>query len=299
MSDSIKKKAAALAIFVTFLWATSWVLVKLGLDDLPPLTFAGLRYFLAFLILVPFALRKQQLAEIKALSSADWHLLILLGLVYYTINQGAIFAALALLPAMAVSMILSFTSMVTAGIAIRTLGEKAGWMQWVGILLNLTGAYLYFHPIDLPRSQWLGILLAFTGMAANSVSTVLGRKVNRTGKVSSVVITTISMGIGSAALLAAGVATERFPVLNLNHILLLGVLALINTALAFNLWNVALQKLEALEASVINNLVAIQIAILAWVFLGEKLSGLDIFGIILAVSGAMLVQIRSNRQTDT
>jgi len=299
MSDSIKKKAAALAIFVTFLWATSWVLVKLGLDDLPPLTFAGLRYFFAFLILLPFALRKQQLAEIKALSSADWHLLILLGLVYYTINQGAIFAALALLPAMAVSMILSFTSMVTAGIAIRTLGEKAGWMQWVGILLNLTGAYLYFHPIDLPRSQWLGILLAFTGMAANSVSTVLGRKVNRTGKVSSVVITTISMGIGSAALLAAGVATERFPVLNLNHILLLGVLALINTALAFNLWNVALQKLEALEASVINNLVAIQIAILAWVFLGEKLSGLDIFGIILAVSGAMLVQIRSNRQTDT
>jgi len=299
MSDSIKKKAAALAIFVTFLWATSWVLVKLGLDDLPPLTFAGLRYFLAFLILLPFALRKQQLAEFKALSSADWHLLILLGLVYYTINQGAIFAALALLPAMAVSMILSFTSMVTAGIAIRTLGEKAGWMQWVGILLNLTGAYLYFHPIDLPRSQWLGILLAFTGMAANSVSTVLGRKVNRTGKVSSVVITTISMGIGSAALLAAGVATERFPVLNLNHILLLGVLALINTALAFNLWNVALQKLEALEASVINNLVAIQIAILAWVFLGEKLSGLDIFGIILAVSGAMLVQIRSNRQTDT
>jgi drug/metabolite transporter (DMT)-like permease len=110
--------------------------------------------------------------------------------------------------------------MVTAGIAIRTLGEKAGWMQWVGILLNLTGAYLYFHPVDFPRSQWLGILLAFTGMVANSVSTVLGRKVNRTGKVSSVVITTISMGIGVAALLATGLAHGKISVLTMNHLLL-------------------------------------------------------------------------------
>ena len=299
MADALKKKARAIAFFVTFIWATSWVLVKLGLNDLPPLTFAGLRFFLAFLIMLPFAFRKQNLAEIKTLSRPEWRTLFLLGLVYYTINQGAVFAALALLPAMAVSMVLSFTSIVTAGIAIRTLGEKAGWMQWVGILLNLTGAYLYFHPVDLPKSQWLGILLAFTGMLANSVSTVLGRKANRSGKVSSVVITTISMGIGATALLAAGLLTEKFPFLTINHILLLGILALVNTAFAFTLWNRALQSLEALEASVINNLIAFQIAVLAWVFLGEKLSRLDIVGIILAVLGAMLVQIRPNRQTGT
>ena len=294
-----KKKAIALALLVTFIWATSWVLVKLGLDELPPLTFAGLRYFLAFLILLPFAARKQNLKEIKTLSGIDWRNLILLGLIYYSINQGAIFVALALLPAIAVSMVLSFTSIVTAGIAIRTLGEKAGWMQWGGILLNLTGAYLYFYPVNFPRSQWLGILLAFIGMLANSVSTVLGRKVNRMGKVSSVVITTISMGIGATALLAAGLFTEKFPLISGKHFLLLLVLAIVNTALPFTLWNKALQKLDAIEASVINNLIAFQIAVLAWVFLGEKLSGLDTIGIVLAVSGAILVQMRPNPQTGT
>jgi drug/metabolite transporter (DMT)-like permease len=299
MADSLKKKAIALALMVTFLWATSWVLVKQGLDDLPPLTFAGLRYFLAFLILLPFAIRRKNINEIKTLSSLEWRYLVLLGLVYYTINQGAIFAAMALLPAMAVSMILSFTSMVTAGIAIRTLGEKASWIQRVGILLNLSGAYLYFYPVNFPRSQWLGILLAFIGMLANSVSTVLGRKVNRSGKVSSIVITTISMGIGAIALLAAGLFTEKFPVLTTKDLLLLGILAVVNTALAFTLWNKALQRLEAIEASVINNLVAFQIAVLAWVFLGENLSGLDIIGIILAVFGAILVQMRPNPQTGT
>lgn len=299
MTDTVKKKAIALALFVTFLWATSWVLVKLGLTDLPPITFAGMRYFLAFLILLPFAIRKQNLTEIKTLSRLEWSNLVLLGLLYYTINQGAIFAAIVLLPAVAVSMILSFSSMVTAGIAIYTLGEKASWMQWVGILLNLSGAYLYFYPVDLPKHQWLGILLACIGMLANSVSTVLGRKVNRSGKVSSVVITTISMGIGAIGLLTAGLFIEKFPVLSTKHFLLLGILAVVNTALAFTLWNKALQGLEAIEASVINNLVALQIAVLAWVFLGESLSKLDIIGILLAAFGAMLVQMRPNQQTDT
>lgn len=50
-------KAVLLALFVTFLWSTSWVLIKLGLQaSLPPVTFAGLRYTLAFLCLLPFVL---------------------------------------------------------------------------------------------------------------------------------------------------------------------------------------------------------------------------------------------------
>ena len=35
------------ALFVTFLWSTSWVLIKIGLDQIPALPFAGLRYTLA------------------------------------------------------------------------------------------------------------------------------------------------------------------------------------------------------------------------------------------------------------
>jgi drug/metabolite transporter (DMT)-like permease len=45
---------------VTFLWSTSWVLIKIGLrGDLPPITFAGLRYGLATLCLAPFVLLNQ------------------------------------------------------------------------------------------------------------------------------------------------------------------------------------------------------------------------------------------------
>ena len=46
-----------LAVFITFLWSTSWVLIKFGLkNNLPALSFAGLRYFTAFLCLTPIVL---------------------------------------------------------------------------------------------------------------------------------------------------------------------------------------------------------------------------------------------------
>jgi len=47
------------ALLATFLWSTSFVLVKGGLREIPPLTFAGLRYGIAAVCLAPFALRRE------------------------------------------------------------------------------------------------------------------------------------------------------------------------------------------------------------------------------------------------
>jgi hypothetical protein len=47
------------ALFVTCLRATSRALIKLGPNDIPALTFAAVRYGLAFLCLVPFALHSE------------------------------------------------------------------------------------------------------------------------------------------------------------------------------------------------------------------------------------------------
>ena len=59
------------ALFVTFLWSTSWVLIKIGLDDLDlkPLSFAGLRYALAALILL---VRDRCVTLKQAVRSAVW-----------------------------------------------------------------------------------------------------------------------------------------------------------------------------------------------------------------------------------
>jgi drug/metabolite transporter (DMT)-like permease len=70
-------------------------------------------------------------------------------------------------------------------------------------------------------------------------------------------------------------------------------LALVNTAFAFTLWNHTLKRLTAMESSLINNTMLIQIALLAWVFLDEPLSPKGVVGIILAAVGVLAVQLAS------
>jgi len=291
-SDQTKTNSILLGLLVTFLWATSWVLIKWGLSDISPLIFAGIRYFLAFLCLLPFALTKTRRDEIAQLRKRDWLLLLLLGALYYALTQGAQFAGLAMLPAMSVSLILSFTSLFVAALGIRTLGEKPGIMQWIGLALNILGACLYFYPVQFPQKQWLAVGIVFLGMLGNSVSTVIGRKINRDIRLAPISVTTISMGFGSILLLAAGLTLEDLPRLTLSNWGLVVWLAVINTALAFTWWNKALQKLEAMEASIINNTIMVQIAILAWVVLGERMDSLEILGVSLTAIGAVLVQLR-------
>ena len=59
MQNSGRLRAILQALLVTFLWSTSWVLIKIAINDIPPLTFAGLRYTLAVIILLP-GLRKHR-----------------------------------------------------------------------------------------------------------------------------------------------------------------------------------------------------------------------------------------------
>src|SRR5688500_19028991 len=96
-------RAVALALFVTFLWSTSWVLIKIGLDDLalPPLSFAGLRYVLAALVLLPFGLAGFRRLGGRGPGRGLLLRTALLGVLLYAVAQGAQFAALVHLPAVA------------------------------------------------------------------------------------------------------------------------------------------------------------------------------------------------------
>ena len=285
--------AAGQALLVTFLWSTSYVLVKIGLVDIPPITFAGLRYMLAFFFLLPIFFRQGEAARLQRLSKRDWMQLAVLGLLFYTITQGTNFVGLSYLPTVTVSLLLSFTPVVVALLGILFLRERPLWRQWLGIGLCLMGAFLYFYPLLLPNGQSIGFTIVLIGVLANALSSILGREVNRSETIPPLTVTVVSMGVGGVVLLASGIALQGLPKLSLSSWIIILWLAVVNTAFAFTLWNQTLRTLSAMESTVINNTMLIQIAILAWLFLGEALSGQEILGMVVAGVGALLVQLRS------
>ncbi|MCK6628859.1 MAG: DMT family transporter [Anaerolineae bacterium] len=295
MNVSPHFKAVLQALFVTFLWSTSWVLIKLGLADIPALTFAGLRYSLAFLCLLPFAWRPAHLATLRKLSGRGWLRLIGLGLLFYSVTQGAQFVGLAYLPAVTVNLLLSFTNIIVPLLGLFFLAESPTRWQWLGGGLSLAGAALYFYPAAVPPGQILGLAVVGIGVLANAGSAVLGRFVNRAGHVSPLIVTLVSMGVGSLALLTAGIVTQGWPALSLSNWVIIGWLALVNTAFAFTLWNLTLRTLSAMESSLINNAMLLQIPFLAWLFLGETITGRELIGLALAGVGILVVQLRGKR----
>jgi drug/metabolite transporter (DMT)-like permease len=296
MSDSRRSHLVPVfqALFVTFLWSTSWILIKFGLDEIPSLTFAGLRYTLAFLVLVPVvAQRPEHRAAILTLGAERWRQLAVLGLLFYAVTQGAMFVALDHLPATPVSLILSFSPAAVALLAMPMLREFPTRLQWVGVMMFLIGVLAYFYPFEVPMKA-VGLAAALIGLLTNVVSSVMGRAVNRRRDLHPLVVTVVSMGVGAITLLIVGLAVQGLPRLDWQSWGIVIYLALVNTALAFTLWNYTLQRLTAMESSILNNTMLLQIVILAWAFLGEPLGWKAALGIGLAAAGACLVQLRKS-----
>jgi len=283
------------ALLVTFIWSMSWVFIKIGLADIPPLTFAGLRYFLGFLFLLPLFLRSPGAKTIRQITPRTWLFLVILGIVYYTLNQGAMFVGLANLPAVTLNLMLGFSSPTVAFLGILFLRETLSGRQWLGVGVTLAGAVIYFYPLVFPAGQWLGYAAATVAFLATAGASIIGRSMNRSGRLTSLTITVISMGIGSIILLTTGLITQELPPLSWQNWLIIGWLGLVHTAFAFTLWNHTLRTLPAVESSIINNTMAVQIPILAVVFLGETITLKELIGLAVVIVGALLVQLGRKR----
>ncbi len=283
-------QAVLQALLVTFLWATSWVLIKIGLHHLPALVFAGLRYTLAAFCLLPLAVRPVHLTVMLKLSRRQWQQLLLLGVLLYAITQGGQFLSLSALPAISVSLLLSCTPLVVALLGMFLLAEHPTLPQWGGIGCYLLGIMAYFFPLSLSTDRVPGFVAVTVTVLGNAGSALLGRSINRAGDLHPLVITVISMATGGLLLLVVGICLQGFPHLSFPDVALVLWLATVNTAFAFTLWNHTLRTLSATESSVINNTMLIFIAVLAWVFLDERLTWQACLGLALAAAGILMVQ---------
>jgi drug/metabolite transporter (DMT)-like permease len=135
----------------------------------------------------------------------------------------------------------------------------------------------------------------FIGVLANAGSAIIGRDINRNKDISPLVITFISMGVGAIILITIGISMDGLPEISFKTWMFLIWLAAVNTAFAFTLWNLTLRTLTAMESSIINGTMLIQIAVLAWYFLDENISYQEGVGMVIAGVGAVLVQIKKSK----
>ncbi len=288
-----KRKAIIMAVAVTTIWSTSWILIKIGLKEIPALPFAAMRYFLAFLILLPWLARNPTRQTIRALAWRDWLVLTGLAILTYSLNQGGLFVALSYLPNTTVSLLQNFSPVFIALLGSMILRETVNRKQYLGMAILLTGALIFFLPLESYNMSIPGLIASLVTLMSNVFNSIFSRKILRAGKYPVMVMTGVCMGIGSVIMVITSQAWEVIP--NISPLLwvILIYLAMINTALAFVMWNTSLQQLTAFEANIINNTMLVQIAILSWVFLGDIITWKMAAGMVLVMGGAVLVNLRN------
>lgn len=278
-----------LAVLVTVLWSSSWVLIRKLLDDadrIPPLTFAGLRYCLAAVALGAWVAVRRPVgspAPIRSLGRTGFAAIAGLGVVQFAITQGAQFVAIDNQPAATTNLLLAATPLLVAA-AGTLIGEPMTRRQLLAGAAIVAGSLIYFTG-DLGWTA-IGLTAALIGLLANAVSALYGRAVNRSTHLDPWRLTLLTMSVGAGVLLVAGLAIDGLPRVSAAAALVIVWLAVVNTALAFTWWNICLRRLGAAEMATINTLMSVQIPVLAWIFLDEAIGVSEAVGIAI-VAGAV------------
>ena len=284
----------AVAVAVTLLWSSSYVLIKWGLQDLPPVYFATLRYLLAFavLALADVMLRKRG-RGVQSRSPLPVRKLIVAGVFGYTVAQGFQYVGLFFLPAITTSLILTFNPIFVLILGVAMIGERAGRKELGGLAIALVGALVFFYSRVAWQGEWLGLAFTVSSGAGWAVYVILIRGLHIDGRLDSLRLTSVTMGVGAAGMVALTALTGEYAPLNLEGIAIVLWLATANTALAFFLWNWSLASIPPYHLTVLQNVMLVEIALFSLAFLGEVVTPLMVAGMGLVLVGVVIVQLRS------
>ena len=287
--------AIVLGLVVTLLWASSVVLLRLGLDEevTDPIGFAGVRFTLAALMLFPLAMPRMRVARVAHIGRYGLGGVLLYGLLMFGINQIAVHVSLQTVSASTMGLMIGLTPVVTALFMMGRGQERASLVQLIGIGVLVVGVLIYFG-LQVPDPELLPmVLLAALVPICVGGAAVLGRHLAvHVGDYGGPLgLTAIAMVAGGLFIIVFGLLVEGVPEFSIRAWLLIITMAAINTALAYTLWMQVQRTLWAVESSVLGDVTVLMTAFLGWLVLGEALGTLEIAGLLLAVVGVGIVQL--------
>jgi len=278
---------ATLQILITaILWGTTFVVVRIGVSEIGPLSLAGTRFFTAGLLLLPFLIVKRiSTEEIKG----NILPLALVGILSYAIGNGSLNYALQFLPATLVSFLMSFITPIILIFSIIWLKEFPTPVQTAGLVFVFFGIILYFYPQQIPfHAKGFGILML--GLLGFALQTTLGRFLARGKNIHTITLTAIPLIIGGGILLIVSFFVEGFPVISQRTVLILGWLIIFNTIFGQLLYSSAIAEITAIQVNLVLNLSPFFTAIFAWFLLGEQLGITQVAAMGTVFIGTYLVQ---------
>ncbi len=280
-------------LVLALIWSSTWLFIKLGLDDLPPFTFAGIRFVIAVLILsAVVAVRRRPLPT----AWRDWGLIAGTGLLAFTVNYGLLFwgekrtsSGLAAI----LQTIIPVFGLVLAHLHLPQ--ERITAPKLVGVVLGIFGVALIFSDqMGTEGSDaFRGSAAIVVGAFGAAYSNVLVKA--RGGKLDYAVLAAGQMLFGLVPLLIIGTVYEGNPfALRWTPMALFSLfyLALVGSAVAFLLYYWLVRHMEVTKTMLIALVTPLIAVSLGMMVRGEQLTWRIVAGGACIMAGIGVIVLR-------
>lgn len=274
------RKGLALAALVVAgsAWGSVFLFGALALRELSPLQTVTLRFVIASLALLPFALKQGEWPR-----RADLGLFLLASLLGVPVAMLLLFTGIKLAGAVTSALLLGAFPICLSLSAVLVDKERLGWRGWGATAASTLGVALIAGRPEL-RGDWLGPLLVLASLLCFSAWVVLSRILMR--RYTPLSVTSHVIMLGTLMLLLLMAAAGPLPDLaQLHTITWLSLLSLgvVCTALTYQLWNWGLKEVGTHTSGIIGNLEPLVGALLGVLVLGEPT------GLLMWAGGALIL----------
>ena len=272
-------------IIFILLWSSAFITTKPIVDNSGPFSALAFRFFfvaVGFYLFILFQkqsifVNKKNLFE-SLISGVFFHGFYLGG-VFYSISVG--------MPTSIAALIVTLQPILTNIFAVPFLGEKVSLKQWIGVLLGFFGASIVLG-IDIGNNiPLLGLIATIISLLAITLSTIWQKKISNNLPLS---VNNFYQAIGGCLFHVLIIIFFTKPYIEFTKTFLIAMshqIILVSFG-AFTILMFLIKKNSASKTVSVFFLIPATSAFMAWIFLNENLTFMDLVGFLITSIGVYI-----------
>jgi drug/metabolite transporter (DMT)-like permease len=279
---------------VVVIWGVNFTVVKSALSEMTPLAYNAVRFSAAslFTLILAWVVERD-----LYIARRDWAYVFLLSLIGNFLYQVLYIHGLARSRAGNTSLILATAPVFVAIIGTLTKQEQLRRWNWLGILLSFLGLYFLVagsgSGLAWGSQTILGSLLVLASASTWGLYTVLLKPLVRRY---SVIKTTAWIMVATTPLLVLAalpdLRRQDWGAVSAQSWLGLLYSALLAIGISYVIWNTGVRRVGSARTAVYTYLTPLISVVVAWIFLGEAMRPVQVFGAVAIVLGVALGRYR-------
>jgi len=287
----MKKRDIFLAVLATLLWSTAFVGIKAGFAaGARPFFFAGIRFFISGLFLLPVAFAVEGRKRFSETLRANWFFVAVIGFLQTALLYGAFYIGVGMIPASIAAIIIGAQPLLTSAVSHAVPPrEHLNRNQWLFLFLGIIGLVILSFSRNTPggsgggRGELTGILILLLALGSGTVSTIWVSRSRR--DIPPFVLSSGQFIFGGAMLLLSSFFIEGVPLITDRQSFFPALIWLVFvSSTAVTIWFQLLQRsgVGAGALSMWKFIIPISGALLGWFLIpGDSPDGGSVAGMLL------------------